>query len=387
MRSNGFLIEWRQQDPRGLVTAFVRLPQNQEVPVQRRPPEKISVAGKGGSLDEARAAARGEAAERYSLVFQGNEPSLQASLASVRDQAIGLSDLLQFSDEQYALRDQWNRGTYGFPYIPPRCPEDHPISWTPAYSLREDSAVLIPTQHCYLSSARHGEILFAIADTNGCAAGPTLEFALENAILELIERDGIARWWLTRARVPAMNLPASSEAQAIADLFHRDNRAVHLLNLTTELGIPVFAATAYDRSSGKRISLGFGAGRCTEQAAMRALRELQQGFSQPEVDPEQEEPNSMGRAHAVWVCQASAETDSYIVPGQAPAQPAILPCAGLPALIQRLKEAQMDVYVVDVTRPETGVPVLRAICPQLRPPHHRLRGHAISEVNPAPFAL
>ena len=67
MRSNGFLIEWRQQDPRGLVTAFVRLPQNQEVPVQRRPPEKIQVAGKGVSLEEARAAARGEGAERYSL--------------------------------------------------------------------------------------------------------------------------------------------------------------------------------------------------------------------------------------------------------------------------------------------------------------------------------
>ncbi len=55
----------------------------------------------------------------------------------------------------------------------------------------------LPTAYCYF-----GYPLFyepdCWADTNGCAAGNTLEEATVQGFMELVERDSVALWWYNR---------------------------------------------------------------------------------------------------------------------------------------------------------------------------------------------
>jgi len=44
------------------------------------------------------------------------------------------------------------------------------------------------------------------ADSNGCAAGNTLEEAIVQGFLELVERDAYAIWWYNRLQRPEVDL-------------------------------------------------------------------------------------------------------------------------------------------------------------------------------------
>jgi len=381
---------WRQQGPGGFASASIAIPQNPAIPPQRRPPETLLVCGHGATLEEAKAVARGEAAERYSLVFQGTEPALRATFNDVSENAIAPQELLQFSDEQYDDCDDWNHGRWAFPYIPPYCPPDYPILWSPVLSLTQDLVRLAPTQYCYFASAPAEDPLFVASDSNGCAAGPDLAFAVLHGTLELIERDAIARWWIERKRKPAYPFPRTKEAQDLRAEFDHDGRETALLNLTGELGVPIVAATAWDRATGGRLSLGFGASLDPDHAALRALRELHQGSDQHSVDPAVPRISSMARAHALWVANATVESDPHLLPQSGPALRSDCPYAGLPELVSAMAARKMDLCMLDLTRPETGLTVVRMLCPELRPPHYRLGGkdsYSRDGANPAPFAL
>ena len=66
------------------------------------------VGGKGASDAQARASALCEALERYSGVFQGDEPRRQARLGELGGAAIHPNACMGFSDRQYRERAEWN---------------------------------------------------------------------------------------------------------------------------------------------------------------------------------------------------------------------------------------------------------------------------------------
>jgi ribosomal protein S12 methylthiotransferase accessory factor len=167
---------------------------------------KGGAAGKGPSEEQARASCIGEAIERYSGGFFGDERRRRARLAELAEIAFHPQDLLLFSDAQYAARHATREGP-DREWVPARFDSSQAIEWVPVSSLITGEARWVPAAYCYYgygpSSAEgyRGEP-FCFADSNGCASGNTLEEAMLYGLLELLERDACAVAWYNRIRRP-----------------------------------------------------------------------------------------------------------------------------------------------------------------------------------------
>jgi ribosomal protein S12 methylthiotransferase accessory factor len=74
-------------------------------------------------------------------------------------------------------------------------------------------------------------------------------------------------------------------------------------------------------------------------------------------------------AQDAWVRRATAESHLYLNPlGSAPPGPTFggSPKAAIKLCLERLRDAGMEAFTIDLTRPEIGLPVCRAIAPGLR---------------------
>ena len=161
--------------------------------------------GKGMTDVQARVSAIGEAIERYSGVYRADEDhGLRGSLRSIGPAAIPLDQVLCFSQEQYRGRNEWNR-SLSAPYhlVPNPFDPEAEIEWTPVWSLSSQEQRLLPSAYCYYG---HPDIhrFFCTSDANGCASGNTIEEAILQGFLELVERDALAIWWYNRLRRPAV---------------------------------------------------------------------------------------------------------------------------------------------------------------------------------------
>jgi ribosomal protein S12 methylthiotransferase accessory factor len=100
-----------------------------------------------------------------------------------------------------------------------------------------------------------------------------------HGLLELVERDAVALWWYARARRPAFawETLGSERLEALIDLIRDRQRGFHLLDLTTDLKIPVFAAVSV-KSNGTGLLLGTAASLDPEIAIWKATSELAKIF-------------------------------------------------------------------------------------------------------------
>src|SRR5262249_41624561 len=120
------------------------------------------------------------------------------------------------------------------------------------------------------------------ADSNGCAAGNTLEEAIVQGFLELVERDAYAIWWYNRLQRAEVDL------SQFVDPYIRDlkiqlaeiGRRLWLLDVTSDLGIPSFVTVAHcTENSQEYVDFGSGSQFDARIAALRAMTELNQFLS------------------------------------------------------------------------------------------------------------
>ena len=120
------------------------------------------------------------------------------------------------------------------------------------------------------------------ADSNGCAAGNTLEEAIVQGFLELVERDSYAIWWYNRLQRAGLDLSQFDDAY-IRDLqiqLAETGRRLWVLDVTSDLGIPSFVAvTHWTENSQEQVEFGSGAHFDTRIAVLRAMTELNQFLS------------------------------------------------------------------------------------------------------------
>ncbi|MEU6234241.1 TOMM precursor leader peptide-binding protein [Kitasatospora sp. NPDC047058] len=334
--------------------------------------------GKGRTDVQARASALGEAMERHSGVFQGDEARRLASFTELGDAAVHPSRTLLFSDRQYAERDRWNAKRSMFNTVPERFREDDRIDWSPAWSLTGQRTRWLPTMSLYYGY-RHRHGFFAAGDSNGCAAGTSFEDAALQGFLELVERDAVALWWYNRVNRPAIDLDAFGDPyiSRLREIYRGLNREIWALDLTSDFGIPV--AGAFSRRTDQPtedVLIAFGAHLDPHIALTRALTEMNQflgpvgGNARGEVDYAGADPEQKA-----WWTSATVANQPYLLPD--PAAPAAGPghWAALAgddlaedlALAQRLVEERgMEFLVLDQTRPDVGLPVAKVIVPGMR---------------------
>jgi ribosomal protein S12 methylthiotransferase accessory factor len=233
--------------------------------------------GKGRSATQARVSALAEAIERISAQWRDSDRCLTASLADLGDAALGPDVLWNFSDAQIANRATINAATQDVRrQVPPPLDPDRPIVWTQGWSLTHDAPRFLPREHDHANAP---EPRFGRYNPNGCASGACLEEAVLQGFLELVERDAVAIWWYNRIARPGISTDALSDPaiRGMAAAISEAGWQVWMLDLTTDLGIPVVTALARAESDG-RWCIGFGSHFEAELAAERAITELAQLF-------------------------------------------------------------------------------------------------------------
>ena len=335
--------------------------------------------GKGMTDSQARASAIGEGIERYSAVFQGDESRLVASYAELGAKAIHPAECMLYSDRQYDQREAWNARGSAFAGVPAPLPDDARIEWSPVWSLTRQEHRYLPTEYLYYSYPRHGSPVYAPADSNGNAAGSSLEDAALQGFLELVERDSVALWWYNRLRRPQLDLDSFGEPYL--DRYRADyaaiGREVWALDLTADLGIPAVAALS--RRVDKPVEdvlVAFGAHLDPKIALTRALTEMNQFLPAVlNVDAQGRGYGQSDHDQRRWWATATVANSPYLLPD--PDAPAVTPARwnvatgtdladDLRAVQQRVEERGMEMLILDQTRPDLGLPVVKVIVPGMR---------------------
>ncbi len=339
-------------------------------------------AGKGSTRAQSEASALCEAVERYSGAFHGEEIRVRkrfADFAAASEvAAIHPNDIQLFSERQLDNAEAINAKGHPYNIVPPRLDPDAEIDWSPVWSLTEERHRYLPTSMLYSMPAEQRGSTDFIADSNGCAAGNTLEEAILQGFYELAERDAFAIWWYNRLCMPAVDLESFGDdyLASAPDYYRRREREMWVLDVTADLGIPAFVAVSR-RAGGDTEDIIYGAGAHADPriAALRAVCELNQcltwlpgpgGGSNPAID----DPLALW-----WWKTARLADHPYLAPaaGAPPRGKADYPLpdtADAREDVERcraLVEARgMEFLVLDQTRPDIGMPVVRAIVPGLR---------------------
>lgn len=336
-------------------------------------------SGKGTTDAQARASGLCEGLERYSGVYRGDEPRIRSTGRRLGDSAVSLDSCLLFSERQYRERDAWNGRRSHYHFVPGPLEPDAEIDWTPAWSLTRREPRYLPTAFCYFNAPQPDGEPFCIGDSNGCAAGNTIEEAILQGFLELVERDAVALWWYNRVRRPEVDLAMFDDPyveRVMAYLASRGRR-MWVLDLATDLGIPVFAAISRETEGPEeRIMPGFGSHLDPRVALLRAVTEMNQMLSNlPEPGTTPAAGGVEDPATIEWLRTATVANQPYLLPGP-PVRPQPVSSferrsaddlAEDVRLCRRIVEDRgLEMIVLDQTRPEIGLPVVKVIVPGLR---------------------
>jgi bacteriocin biosynthesis cyclodehydratase domain-containing protein len=326
--------------------------------------------GKGSTAEQGEASALMESIERYSGVFQGDEIRVTRRFRDFPPgDAIHPNEVLLLSDAQYlgdpastALPDEMPSALAPFD-------QSAELEWSPVWSLRDQRFKYLPTGLLYFFYSGPGDIK---ADSNGCAAGNTLEEAIVQGFLELVERDAYAIWWYNRLQRPQVDLSQFGDSY-IRDLqtqFAANGRRIWVLDVTSDLGIPTYVAIMHwIQNSQENIEFGSGAHFDARIALLRTLTELNQFLSIGLMGGGAGEKSSLDGSTPLRL-----QDHPYLTPSD---DPAVKPGFGskfggldtreqVTACVNLAKREGLDFLVLDQTRPDIEVPVVRVIVPGLR---------------------
>ena len=323
--------------------------------------------GKGSTAEQGEASALMEAIERYCGIFQGDEIRKKGLFADFAPgEAIHPNDVLLFSDAQY----QGNEGSGPDAHATPaRFDPASKLEWSPVWSLRDQCFKYLPTSLLYFFYKGPGAIN---TDSNGCAAGNTLEEAIVQGFLELVERDAYAIWWYNRLQRAQIDLDRFNDSY-IRDLHTQladAGRKLWVLDVTSDLGIPTFVAILHwMQNSQENIEFGSGAHFDARIALLRALTELNQFLSIGLMGGGTGEKSSLDGVTPLriqdypFLLPASAATAQWSSDekfGRLGTREQVIAC------MQLAQSKGLDFLVLDQTRPDVGVPVVRVVVPGLR---------------------
>ncbi|KVC68699.1 TOMM precursor leader peptide-binding protein [Burkholderia stagnalis] len=327
-------------------------------------------SGKGRTDEQARASALCEALERFSSVYQGDEATVTGSMeALLADPAcdaepVHVNALQQFSERQFGAREAINALTRDVrKHVPPRFTARDVIDWTPAWSLVSGKRRLVPLSYCYAETPDSAQADVAcVHNPNGCAAGSTLDEAILQGMLELIERDAVAIWWYNRIPRPGIDLASFEEPyfDALVREYETFGWRLWALDITHDLGVPSVAALAENPADG-RFAIGFGCHLDARIAVQRALTEVNQLLDIAADAPHPWDREKLSETGFLYPANDVRRTTGSTWP---PVDADTLPAA-IAHCVGKIAAAGMDVLVVDKTRPDIGLSVAQVIAPGL----------------------
>jgi oxazoline/thiazoline synthase len=346
--------------------------------------------GKGSTSEQGEASALMEGIERYSGVYQGDEIRVARRFTDFAPgEAILPNDVLLFSDAQYRARQAPNADPHDSHAAPNAFDQSAKIDWSPVWSLRDERFKYLPTSLLYFFYRGRSEYQLN-ADSNGCAAGNTIEEAIVQGFLELVERDAYAIWWYNRSQRAEVDLNQFNDSyiRELRDQLADRGRKLWVLDVTSDLGVPTYVAITYWINEGREnIEFGSGAHFDPRIAMLRAMTELNQFLSIGLMGGGKGEKSSLDGTNPLRL-----EEHPYLIPSR---DPAALRASGwkvdhletheqVANCVAIAKREGLDFLVLDQTRPDIEVPVVRVIIPGLR---HFYRRFAPGRLYDVPIKL
>ncbi|MFN5999465.1 MAG: YcaO-like family protein [Paracoccaceae bacterium] len=226
-----------------------------------------------------------------------------------------------------------------------------------ATDLVTGEAVPVPAQSVFLDSAAVlSEPLQEDASSSGCAVGATRDSAVATALWECVERDAVALWWHGNRQGSAVALDVIDTHQPrLFWWLHQRPRVTRLLDITTDIGLPVVVAVAAG-ADGRIVAMGSAARPVLADAALAAVTEMVQTEVSLELAGEVGDPEALD-----WIAQASMTEGPQFQPG--PARPSA-PLA-TPDLLTRLSSLGHRALAVEMTLPGDPMPAMRVVVPGL----------------------
>ncbi len=334
--------------------------------------------GKGKTDLQAKASCLGEAIERYSGTYTGNEIRVQGKYSEMGEAAIHLYTLMHYSESQYRTRHRWNQQHHLLEWVPDPFDEEREIDWTPVWSLTAQTFKYVPTAYCYYGYPLPADCCFCWSDTNGNAAGNTKEEAILQGFMELVERDAVALWWYNRISRPAVAIesfddPYLRNLKFYYKTIHRD---FWVLDITSDLNIPTFAAIS--RRTNKQpedILFGFGTHFEPKIGLLRAVTEMNQMVFLSNAANRYGKATFSRQDMQTWCETATLENQPYLAPNPRTVPKAysnyprywkddlrddVLNCVDIAA------KHGLEILVLDQTRPDIGMNVVKVMVPGLR---------------------
>ncbi|MBA1342784.1 MAG: hypothetical protein C5S52_04215 [ANME-2 cluster archaeon] len=314
--------------------------------------------GKGATPAEAKVSAMMEGIERYSAEVHDRE------MVSGRFSELGSCENVLNPDELI---------------LPHSSDHDQSIQWTRGYDLVNDEEILVPASAVFhpLPLSRDHAAIFR-TNTNGLASGNEIEEAIFHGLSEVIERDAWSLVEASRNTGPAITSPDNGMIGDLMDRFSDAEVSVQIRDMTSDIGIPTFAAVSDDTllKDPALLTIGMGTHTNAYVAMLRAITEVAQSrltqiHGAREDTTVAEFRTKIGyertkRLNKYWFGASdvtgegdidfdgitSFESDDFL--------------DDIGYMIRNLEGAGMDrVIVVDLTRSEIDVPVVRVIVPGL----------------------
>lgn len=335
--------------------------------------------GVGRTASEALLPALGELLERHSTTQWREEEIVRGTYEALRaDGAIDPKGLSFYSQSQLAREE----------FATSRVRHDALLGWVRAQSLLEKKSVLVPAQMAYAfyDDVHPREAQFWQTSSNGAAAGKTPSDAATRAILEAVERDAFMIFWqnrLTPRKVRLETVP-DAEVARLVDECKRYRLELHLLDCTTDLGLPTFASVMIDRHGGPPITVSAACDLDPLAAVRKVTWEAVKFMRTPPETPYRTPAPKQIRTieeRRQFLCAAGHEYTAFLLSGEERSYqetvaqyPIDTNGEHLDALAHLLGEKGYPCYLVDLTSPvarEAELSVVRAIIPDLVPIHFR----------------
>ncbi|WP_252503063.1 YcaO-like family protein [Sporosarcina sp. Marseille-Q4943] len=231
----------------------------------------FTISGSGFSLNkqEAMISSVGEAIERYCahIIDSNIKWSSYRNLQSNGD-VLDPSLITRLTEEQY--KNKYNQ-------LPPDL--NTKLGWSTCVDFQTGKDIFVPTEMIYLRKIQNPLIRDIIS--TGLACGPTKDNAIQNGLLECIERDSFMLFWLflrANFKIDISSLDDNHEISKLYLLAKRFRLNVTLLDITTDLGIPSIV-TILTKNGTSGFYMGCASHINYEQAIYKSLKEGIGGYS------------------------------------------------------------------------------------------------------------
>ena len=323
----------------------------------------------------ARAAALGEAIERYAAMFVPNEVF---RIATARELARAVDPA------RFALFHARQHDEPGFPFVP--FTADTKTHWVEATAVGDDASAWLPAQLVYLGRPTPMLAPIAYSTSSGLACGPTLAEAILAGLLELVERDAVMLAWKCRLSLPLLDWLADDASRTLDDrFFSPSGLRFAVVDASCFLRVPVAIAVVHGpERSRAALAVGAGAAADVRGAWLKAVAEAfgvyrwlgRQAASHGDRPlPDPSEIETFDDHMLYYSRREQAELAAFLDASPHRTSTAAVdplegrtPRAQLASLVSRLADHGLTAYATDVTSPDVrslGLRVARVVCPEL----------------------